>query len=196
MASTFKLHTMLPLINRSCCPRCPVLSPVSSGKPVLWLVSKKPTTSSCLPFWTTATLNWHHHHERRQFTLSHCPLECGKRESISPQHALPATTSHDHEVSTEHTPSVIVVSCCYYASISLVKHCQSQTTKSYHVFVPLFLFTYLNQPTHIMISVSASTDVNPLQLSSARSATDWHCPLSGRISASLSTSVIGLGTGD
>lgn len=144
----------------SYCPRCPVLSPVSSGKPVPWLVCKKPTTSSCLPFWTAATLTWHHHRERQQFTLSHCPLEFGKHESISPQHALPTTiTSHDHEVSAEHTPSVIVVSCCYYASISLVKYCQSQTTKWHHVFVPLFLFTYLNQPTRTTIAVSASTDV-------------------------------------
>lgn len=46
-----------------------------------------------------------------------------------------------------------------YASLSLVKPCQSQATKSHHVFVPLFPFAYLNKPTLTAISVSASTDV-------------------------------------
>lgn len=113
-------------------------------------------------------------------------------------HCLQQSPSHDQEVSTEHTPSSVVVSLCYHASLSLVKHCESQATKSHHVLVPLFLFAYLNRPTLTMISVSASTDVTI--------HCKWGVPgvqqidtasfLAEEVSASLPTGVVSLGARD
>lgn len=131
---------------------------------LLWrthpMVSKKPT-KKLLTFLDTATVSQHHPRGRQQFTLSHWPVEFGKCKSIPHStHCLwQQPPSCDREFSTEHTPSSVVESLCHCASLSLVKHCQSQATKSHHVFAPLFPFAYLNKPTLTIISVSASTDV-------------------------------------
>lgn len=131
MASAYKLSA--PLNKCSAVPDVPCCHPCLLKN---LLISIQPITSSCLLFWITATVTWHHHREGQQFTPSHCALESGKRESISPQHALSTTTiSHDHAVSIEHIPSVIGVPCCYYGSISLVKLCQSQANKSYCLLI-------------------------------------------------------------